>query len=518
MVLINMVHHQLRSLGLEFKKTLALLTFIFILVLAFTNQLPVSRNLVLSYDKTDESIIFPPQSKVLKPAASHIYSIGDEEVFNVWEPADDTYKKVTATCKAISEQTYIFCDNKIDIAFDFVGLGEMVDTVMMPILVDNFAEPSDRDGNNRVVLLLTIIPGGFAGYFSSSDYYSYGEIVFLDLEHGISEATAIHELQHLIHFGFDPDEKIWFNEGCSKFSEILLSIAKGFNHSFSLYYPRGTSLLYWNYDIPGGNYQAAQIFISYLYDQYGSANLSAIYRASSGGVKLQSYSAIMSIVNQYFPSLTFERLYTNWIIANMVDSRYNGTTREYYYKSFNALPNYYSFPETGSFAKTYPYDETSQIYPWATKIYNFRDFPNPNNISISIDIPTGSQDHTFGITLIKETILNENYSDFSIQPMFLTKSNISEGIHMTLNKTAEGFDKLYLTVSHLDGGSGGYFWDIPSSEQNVQYHLKVISQDDQDISDTSDVSITSTNTTNWQFPYILLLAIGLIFSIQRRKI
>ncbi|WP_455464889.1 hypothetical protein [Candidatus Hodarchaeum mangrovi] len=493
-----------------------LLIFIFLLsiFLPFLNF-----NFTIKIVQAENEISYPPTyllSTNIKNLQSNVYTLEEEDIFGVWDFVNNENKYVTATCKAINRESYIFVDNAIIVGANLTEIGRIIDDIMIPIMDSNFAPPTDRDNNGKIVILLTRISGGVGGYFSSSDYWNYGEIVFIDAELGISDDTLIHEIQHLVHYGLDSNEMRWFDEGCSRFSEILLSLAYGYNHSFSLYYPRGTSLLYWDYDIPGNNYQASQTFIAYLYDQYGSANLSAIYRASSGGVNLHSSAAIMAVVNQYSPSLTFEQLYTNWIIASSIDSRYSGDIREYSYNSFKCMPDYYSFPETGGFAKKYPYEEVNQIDPWATKIYNFRDFPDPNQINISFNVPSGSHDHPFGVNIIKETIFNFTYSEFDLESYYFNPTNISEGFFITLNQTEEGFSRILLTVSHLDGGLGDFASNIPVLEKNVEYELHVISQ--AEINDSSDTkTLTTPSKISLTISLFTYLIIGIGMTIWRKK-
>ena len=153
----------------------------------------------------------------------------------------------------------------------------------------------------------------------------------------------------------------------------MMDYALGINDTHILYYPHTVSLLWWDYERASlrTDYKAALTFIAYLYDQYGSQNLSDIYHLSD----YQSTAAIMHIVNQYYPDLTFEQMYMNFMIANIVDTKYQGVHREYYYENFDAFPEPYRYPPAEIYQLDYPYDETTILYPWATNIYLFRNFP-----------------------------------------------------------------------------------------------------------------------------------------------
>ncbi len=440
------------------------------------------------------------------------YSIGDEEGFSVWDFYAEEKNPVTATCRAIGDESYIFLDNKLPYSQNYSIIAEMVDTYMIPILSTNFATPPDVDNNDRVIILYTILNGA-GGYFSPSDSLG-GEIVYIDGQNNaLREDTVIHELQHLVNHGYDTQETIWFNEGCSMFSEFLLDYAEGYTEPHSLYYPHDVSLLFWDYDNAGlgSDYKAALTFIAYLQDQYGSQNLSDIYHAESGGINLQSSTAIMHIVNQYFPNLTFEELYMNFIKATILDNKYVGEKRELYYEDYISLPSPLRFPAGGVIQQEYPFDSTSKIVPWSTKIYMFRYFPDPKNITVSLSIPEDSQDHLFGVSIIKEN-RSLNYTDTSHQSFILSPENSSAGILLSLNATAEGFDHFYLTVSHLDGGEGGYYWDIPSSEKNVKVSLQVFageSDDDQTSGIKTDDTDKEKTTSAVSFLYVIVFSLSL---------
>ncbi|PWI46918.1 hypothetical protein CEE45_14365 [Candidatus Heimdallarchaeota archaeon B3_Heim] len=448
----------------------------------------------------------------------HTYSIGDEESFSVWDFFEEVRKPVTGTCRAIGDEAYIFLDNQIPLNQNYSIISELVDTYMIPILTTNFASPPDHDNNDRVVILYTILNGA-GGYFSRNDPYG-GEIVYINGEMGsLRIDTVIHELQHLVNYGYDAQETIWFNEGCSMFSEFLLDYAEGYTDAHQLYYPHDVSLLFWDYDNAGldTDYKAALAFIAYLQDQFGSQNLSDIYHAESGGDKLQSSTAIMHILNQYYPELSFEELYMDFILATILDNKYEGNKRELYFAEYVSLPSPLRFPAGGVISQDYPYDSTWEILPWSTKNYLFRNFPDPEEINISVTIPEDSQDHLFGVNLIKEN-RSLNYTDSSYQSYLLTAENISAGIHLTLNATAEEIDQFYLTISHLDGGEGGYYDDIPSSERNVEVSLKVTTGDGESSTNTDTTSTDGTETTPAvSFSYVIIFGLGLAF-LRKRKL
>jgi hypothetical protein len=150
------------------------------------------------------------------------------------------------------------------------GFGDEFDALAYPTVANAFAEPTDIDGNGRIILFFTrgvnekTPTGGqgvVAGYFWGGDLFPVGsgdlspcassneaEVIYLavpdpsgavngrpvglDLLLPVTTTTAAHELQHLvnagrrIHVNFAEQlEETWLNEGLSFIAEELLFYA-----------------------------------------------------------------------------------------------------------------------------------------------------------------------------------------------------------------------------------------------------------------------------------------------------
>jgi len=202
----------------------------------------------------------------------------------------------------------------------------------------------------------------------------------------------------------------------------------------------------------------------------------------------------------------------NFIKATILDDKYEGEKRELYYDRYISKPGPLRFPAGEIYQQEYPYDSTEKIVPWATKIIQFRDFPDPNNVTVSVTIPEESRDHLFGVSIIKEN-QSLNYTDSDHQTYILSPENSSTGLHLTLNGTAEGFDHFYLTLSHLDGGEGGYYEDIPSSEQNIKVSLQVYAGESDD--DQSSVTSNGKTTSAVSILYVLFFSLSIVLVRKR---
>ncbi|MBM3216727.1 hypothetical protein FJZ36_17665 [Candidatus Poribacteria bacterium] len=160
-----------------------------------------------------------------------------------------------------------------------------------------FGNPPDMDGDPRIVLLLLDIldnfqPGGsfIAGYFSSVNQLrgrvrdarwgitfqsNETEMVYLDTNPGQVDTPfgwgiLAHEFQHLIHYGFDPNEDTWVNEGASDFAMFLVGYPPT-AHKDSFESDPTISLTEW----PSGMgsalayYGATYLWMLYLYERAG---------------------------------------------------------------------------------------------------------------------------------------------------------------------------------------------------------------------------------------------------------
>lgn len=151
------------------------------------------------------------------------------------------------------------------------GFGAEYDALVHPTVTTAFADPTDIDGNGRVILFFTSgvnqkTPAGgvgvVAGYFWGGDLFpsqaggsldpcassNEGEVLYLavpdptgivtgqpvrlDLLLSVTTTTVAHELQHLINAGrrvhvngADVLEETWLNEGLSLLAEELLFYA-----------------------------------------------------------------------------------------------------------------------------------------------------------------------------------------------------------------------------------------------------------------------------------------------------
>jgi hypothetical protein len=149
----------------------------------------------------------------------------------------------------------------------------------------------------------------------------------------VYESTVAHEFQHLIHQDMNPADDLFMNEGCSMYAEYLCGYGIEANYFNSYFATPDNSLTVWGDqgDINIlADYGAAALWTMYLSDHYGGAQLISYFVQSGvGGI-----DGINAALSHFGYRTTFDRVYHDWKIANLVRSDFPGCGR-YNYKSIN---------------------------------------------------------------------------------------------------------------------------------------------------------------------------------------
>ena len=185
------------------------------------------------------------------------YNIGDSKTFWRWNLSvmPPTWIQEDATCRAVGENSYVFISNtewNVHINQDDVDLimfrleEETVNSAEIGIIemdTTYFGQiPDELDNDPKVIFFFSALGsyGGstFDGYFSSYNQMTEAEAVAAEGHSNECEmlymscnpvnpsaistlSVLAHELQHLIHFGYDPNEETWVDEGCAELAMVL---------------------------------------------------------------------------------------------------------------------------------------------------------------------------------------------------------------------------------------------------------------------------------------------------------
>jgi hypothetical protein len=209
-------------------------------------------------------------------------------------------------------------------------------------------------GDGAIHFLLTDIKDGLLGnneyipgYFNPHDVDTNGvvsnkmDLIYLDTYPGIFYQgirnvrrilpTVAHELQHLIHWNYDPEETSFINVSMSFLSEIICGLKTTF---WPVHYFSNTDipLFDWDETYKNINESRAALFGAYLKEQCGIDFIKYLVSNTNTGKEGIDSALVSANVN-----MTFEMLFTNWAIANYLDDK-NIDSRYGYGFKLNAQP------------------------------------------------------------------------------------------------------------------------------------------------------------------------------------
>ena len=228
--------------------------------------------------------------------------VGTQLDFYVWN--EPVLKR--ATCRYKGTHCYIFVEESqwdiIAAQPDVDKLGTLFDAAtpadpergIFEIAVDAFGEPADEDGDPRIFILVLDIPDWrVVGYFDDELYKRAQpelrrDTIYLDASKlafsaYLAHATLAHEFQHLIHWGRDPDEETWIDEGLAGYAEDLV----GFPEADPSMVPNfladpSINLTHWAFD--SASYGKTYLFASFLAERYGPGLIRQIVAEPRNGI------------------------------------------------------------------------------------------------------------------------------------------------------------------------------------------------------------------------------------------
>jgi len=265
-------------------------------------------------------------------------AIGDRRRFKVLN-RNNRFSDVDAEVKHVSDRAIIYVDrNAPQNGFttgDLEQIGSTFDSMIWPVDVQHFGNPSDIDGNGKVIMLMTpvvneLTPAGsssfIGGFFYACDLMSKndcagsngGEVFYLLVpdpmgHHGnirsrqtvLSAVLPIlaHEFQHMIHYAVRGRlDALWLSEGLAHVAEDLVADAyaqagdsatarqyrlANYNRAVRFLGDTTTSLV--SEELPGSVEQrgAAWLLLKYLQGHHGNdllRTLTASQRSSADNV------------------------------------------------------------------------------------------------------------------------------------------------------------------------------------------------------------------------------------------
>ena len=143
-------------------------------------------------------------------------------------------------------------------------------------------------------------------------------------------ALVANQFQRLIQWHQDSNESRWLKEGLAQLAVHLSGIEA--NHPQAAYMDRpDTSLTIWEEDRDAAHRGAAYLLAVYLHERFGDAATQALVAEPLNGI-----AGLDATLND-LTGLTFEHLYTAWLVANYLDSQPAAAGR-YGYRTLDVGP------------------------------------------------------------------------------------------------------------------------------------------------------------------------------------
>lgn len=246
---------------------------------------------------------------------------------------------VAATLRLVTPHAYFYLEDSLDAEDDALErAGRRLEEDVYPQISDTFGRERSPgvDGDPHITILIASLQN-MSGYVSPEDGYprvasplsNEREMVYLDASIALPADETYarilsHELQHLVHYGIDPDEELWVQEGLSEMAENL---GRDLNHlERSFLSDPDVQLNAWDPDgFYAPHYGASGLFFRYLIERAsagggpasgggGPATIRDLVSEPGDGI-----AGIEAFLSRHLPGVSFTALFADWATANYLD-------------------------------------------------------------------------------------------------------------------------------------------------------------------------------------------------------
>jgi immune inhibitor A len=274
----------------------------------------------------------PDTPRTVNPDGSPDYEVGTRRLFRASNVDTDEQFDVYAILEYKTEHVYMWVEEGA--RFDRDELGAAAELFEKSTYSTNRAffgsEWSTGVDNDPHLSILhaSNLGSTVAGYYSSADEFVSAvredsnemEMFYINIENvtindSFYNGVLAHEFQHMIHWYNDRNEETWLNEGFSELAMYLNGFDVGGSDWVFAMVP-DTQLNSWpeGPGAAGANYGAGYLFTSYFLDRFGPDATQALV-----GHAENSFASVEAVMDDLGTGLTYEDLYTDWIVANLLD-------------------------------------------------------------------------------------------------------------------------------------------------------------------------------------------------------
>lgn len=285
----------------------------------------------------------PPESLQVKPQKAP--KGGDTDKFFVNHDLDKDFRQVPATVRYVSDNAvwWVADGTTVSDADVQAAAGNFENSALKIDRLIYGHEPAPGiDGYDPVNFLFIDMPqwGEFYGYFSTINEYpraiephsSEKEVLVINTNGqkidspGFTSELA-HEFGHLIMWSGDPNEDLWMNEASSELAAFFTAspptgaLMDEGNEQIFASYPfiqltarPDTTAPNFDRNIVFAHYGAEKLFMIYVLDRFGPRFMKDLIANPEPGI--QGFNEELGKLD---PSLTFDEVYADWILANLMD-------------------------------------------------------------------------------------------------------------------------------------------------------------------------------------------------------
>ena len=255
--------------------------------------------------------------------------VGRRDTFYVLDQTDNTYKARPSTLRLVSATAYWYVQDGENVRDeDLATAAKAFDEQTVPTVHRVFGSEwtPGIDGDPRVTIFLGVAPG-VGAYFSSWDEYPRSVYRYSNEREMIHvnvgsvrpgsagfDGTIAHELQHMVHWHMNSQDDTWIDEGMAELASSLASPGRAPGTS-SFQRSPDVQLTAWSQGAQTSlHYQASYLFSHYFAQRFGEDAVAGLLREPG-----RPPDTITAFLSRNGLGVTFEDVFEDWIVANLLD-------------------------------------------------------------------------------------------------------------------------------------------------------------------------------------------------------
>ncbi len=317
----------------------------------------------------------PDTPRTINPEGSPDYEIGTRRLFHVSNVDTDEQFDIYANLEYKTDHVYMWVEEGVRFnRSKLESAAELFEEQTYSTNRDFFGSewsPGVDNDPHLSILHASNLGSSVAGYYSSADEFVaqvrddsnememfYINADNMDVNSSFYNGVLAHEFQHMIHWHNDRNEETWMNEGFSELAMYLNKFDVGGSDWVFANTP-DTQLNSWpeGPGAAGANYGAGYLFTSYFLDRFGPNATQALV-----GHAENSFASVEEVLQEQGTNMTYEDLFADWVVANLLDDPYISDGR-YGYEDID--PPTFDI-ETTYYENAYPVSESATVHQHGT--------------------------------------------------------------------------------------------------------------------------------------------------------